>query len=90
MKTKHTPGPWHVLVENDEDVFTTRTIISDLYRSRNLSEVALCTTGSFCDDVEAANAKLIAAAPELLDALVIANEILNDDKIRSVIKKAIG
>lgn len=65
---KHTPGPWKLLTEGEDDDFTTRTIIID-GPPRNLSEVCIVTTGSFSDDVEAANARLISAAPQLLSAL---------------------
>lgn len=68
MKTQHTPGPWKLLTEGDEDTFIVRTIVIE-GKSRNLSEVAFITTGSMSDDVEEANAKLIAAAPELLTSL---------------------
>lgn len=51
MKTKHTPGPWR----------TTGSLIS------NESRVLIASlSGASDDDVEAANASLIAAAPELL------------------------
>lgn len=66
----HTPGPWRLLIEGTEDDCIIRTIMGpDPMRPRNLSEVALVTTGSYPDDVEAANARLIAAALELLEAL---------------------
>lgn len=45
-------------------------------RPRNLSEVALITTGSYSDEVEEANVKLIAAAPELLFQVQQAKTIL--------------
>jgi hypothetical protein len=95
---KHTPGPWHVFIEEDEDnEFITRTIMSSGNRDRNLSEVALMTTGSFDDDTEAANARLVACAPELLTAcesafLLIGNMNQKDHpiwhKLFDVIKKA--
>jgi hypothetical protein len=65
---KHTPGPWKLLTEGEDNDFTTRTIIID-GPPRNLSEVCIVTTGSFTDETEEANAKLIAAAPDLLAAL---------------------
>mgnify|MGYP001600623960 CR=1 FL=1 len=63
MKTKHTPGPWKV-TELDWDS-------SDTYinPSRETGEFALICrmTGSHAH--KNANARLIAAAPELLEAL---------------------
>lgn len=54
MEMKHTPGPWR----------TTGSLIS------NESRVLVASlSGASDDDVEAANARLIAAAPELLAAL---------------------
>jgi hypothetical protein len=60
MNTKHTPGPWRTDVSDpafvNYDVRTDDTII--------------CTMGiEMPTEEEAANARLIAAAPELLEAL---------------------
>lgn len=70
------PTPWTILQEGTEDDCITRTIIASGNRPRNLSEVALVTTGSFTDEVEADNAKLIAAAPDLFQALMMAKETI--------------
>lgn len=59
MQTKHTPGPWkaeNLLVM--EDVTTTKY------------HICLTNGNRFTKEEAAANAKLIAAAPELLQALV--------------------
>lgn len=74
---QHTPGPWHVLIEQSgqDGDFITRTIVSSDIK-QNLSEVAIATTGSFDDETEAANARLIAAAPEMLEALEEAKRII--------------
>jgi hypothetical protein len=79
MSGQHTPGPWHVETEADwEDDEPT------LY---------VCHAGTVCDgttvcnfppshwatlDTRAANARLIAAAPDLLEALREANRLLGD------------
>lgn len=65
--SKHTSGPWRVKTSGSEDDFVTRSVHGA--RSPGGDEVAFVTTGSYNDDVEAANARLIAAAPELLAAL---------------------
>lgn len=60
MNTKHTPGPWVIdHVDNSEAVISREDITWS---------IATC----FCepmDDEVRANAKLIAAAPDLLEAL---------------------
>ena len=60
MNTKHTPGPWHTDVPDpafvNYEVRTDQTIICTMGMDMPLEE-------------EAANARLIAAAPELLEAL---------------------
>lgn len=60
--TKHTQGPWHVVIEDGkpgvkslDDFYITNTIDAAGYESDN--------------DTMFANARLIAAAPELLEAL---------------------
>ena len=59
----HTPGPWHVARQNPSP--TTGEWMIAGSKPGYLAEVRDCGSG----DVEA-NAKLIAAAPELLAALV--------------------
>ena len=59
MKTTHTPGPWHVdVTDADADVHSGFGMVA-------------CTVGhpSNQDDEGRSNARLIAAAPELLAAL---------------------
>jgi hypothetical protein len=71
-EAKHTPGPW--AVDRDLNIyagrpmFGTREAIADTYGTNKLSE---------CD----ANARLIAAAPELLDALRRTRKRLYDGMI---------
>lgn len=70
-----TPGPWKLLIEGDEDDCIIRTIIKE-GKPRNLSEVAIVTTGSFTDDIEAANALLISKAPDMLALLTEMKEAM--------------
>lgn len=67
---KHTPGPWSVESQgdpyDDEDMVTRTVIGKDMGGGR---EVAIVTTGSYDDETEEANARLIAAAPAMCDAL---------------------
>lgn len=67
MNTNHTPGPWTILTEGSEDDCIVRTVMGSRKAARHMNEVACITTGSFDDQTEQANAKLIAAAPELLE-----------------------
>ena len=60
MSAKHTPGPWFAKFEAG------RYVIS--YQGEFGPHRALAITGGFQPD-NAANARLIAAAPELLEAL---------------------
>lgn len=54
--SKHTPGPWHVSSNTAQDLVCAGDEV-----------VADCTTGDL-PDISIANARLIAAAPELLEA----------------------
>lgn len=69
METKHTPGPWKVCgLRADSEAWRDGNIISDV----TYDTIALCNkTAStvMLDGQLEANARLIAAAPELLEAL---------------------
>lgn len=71
MSEKHTPGPW----EYDEHTKTIRSMPSNYW---------LASMNSW-DGVpdHAANARLIAAAPRLLEATQIASQILKDPLVGS-------
>jgi len=92
---KHTPGPWEVL--NQTEVFTLLGadsgdgvkamscdgwMIADCGDSQTFSEAGFVELGL---DVRKANAKLIAAAPDLLAAAI---EVLNglNDRIDSAVE----
>jgi hypothetical protein len=94
----HTPGPWRI--SKDKSNKHIKIIDNDLYR-----ELANTSGNWFDDDTEQSNARLIAAAPELLEALeMLVNYFvgigLEDDedgdpnpeivKARSAIAKAKG
>lgn len=91
MKTQHTPGPWILNVDQDDD-FTMRTILSSEKKVNHHKEVAIVTTGSYPDEIEHANALLIAAAPELLQELEIAVKHIKNiqEKYKPEIPFAIG
>lgn len=69
MSSKHTPGPWVVTPHPDThvDVFGVGEIMDD-------KEMQYALSHTFCYQNAEANARLIAAAPELLEALVIARD----------------
>ena len=54
---KHTRGPWHIGLKKS------------IYADRDGTQIAFCDIGTNFDDENLANARLIAAAPELLAAL---------------------
>jgi hypothetical protein len=67
MKTKFTPGPWRVIPKAGG--FGPVSILAQLPVGISIGHpVAYPGIGDF-DEVEAANAQLVAAAPELLEAL---------------------
>ena len=68
----HTPGPWKI----QEDTFGCKTIVSaetdpdtDLYEEVFCCQEIGFTPGRADESEDAANARLIAAAPQLLEAL---------------------
>lgn len=78
MSFLYTPGPWYSINIGTEDEPMM------MVRAAPQHEVAICATGDSPQEMETANARLIAAAPELLDALkaallnVRAQAIAND------------
>ena len=62
---KHTPGPWRLIVG---EYGCKRIGPSRPGHQRGIREVC-ATVGLFDEDQDSANARLIAAAPELLEAL---------------------
>ena len=61
---KHTPGPWNVVLEDQRDYIG--HYIDD--GNKTIAETVCAEAGTVSEE-EAANARLIAAAPELLAAL---------------------
>lgn len=99
MTAKHTPGPWAVLPEEaDKDYLRIRgTRISCRYKVANVHMLRLWESHDVLRDRENAeswaNARLIAAAPELLEALkacaaVCAGETMNKRGLISALEQA--
>lgn len=81
-KTSHTRGPWHVVEakfsKNAMEVRADNRAICELYKHWD-------------EKIELANARLIAAAPEMLEALrLIENEDIVVPANREIIKAAIA
>lgn len=60
--SKHTPGPWKCAPVKDEDGNPMFIEIT----ADGIKEIANTANGNFSDEVEHSNARLIAAAPDLL------------------------
>ena len=99
MNTKHTPGEWRAsAMEMDPGAWRllNRGKIDIVRRGQDVIAAVWC--GDDKDGEEAANARLIAAAPELLEALQQAEEWLTGwasaepylSVIRAAIAKATG
>jgi len=93
MKTTHTPGPWEInpIWSNEQgiEIHNTETTIANVQSFRK----------PFNEEEMNANAKLIAAAPEMLEALVEAKRMYEAiepaggwqgvyEEIKSAIKQA--
>ena len=70
MSTNHTPGPWSVLIEGSH------CFIEDA-NGQTIARASHPFPFTTTDDERNANARLIAAAPELLDALRRALNVLH-------------
>lgn len=82
-KTQHTPGPWHayckysggnaaIAKSSDWEVMHRRTVGAEDYPEGALISIVNAGWGN-----AEANARLIAAAPELLEALKVAEATIN-------------
>lgn len=70
-KAKHTPGPWEA--HDNDGTVTLPCVLSEKTNCGGNFYVARCPNGNFAD------ARLIAAAPELLEALRFCVKMLDDD-----------
>jgi len=61
METKHTPGPWYVYQD-----------LKDFNVSKDIKDMSwdICQLANWSAEENEANAHLIAAAPDLLEALI--------------------
>ena len=88
-KVNHTPGEWKVIETFNHFCISDR---NDLMSTNNeFGNIATVDRNAinYCGKDEAkANARLIAAAPDLLEALIVAERMI-DGEIKKVIKKII-
>jgi len=96
MEIKHTPGPWTV---DNEDGRTIYSAIGSEIAVTSLRPKEVMDDGSLLNR-KVYNAKLIAAAPDMLDALITAKDAIDDlmdiadgydkdlEKVLAAIKKA--
>ena len=98
MNTKHTPGPWHIGSEQDYSVDRYKRN-AEWARIRNASGGLIAAVASVhpqgCRkstdfDTEAANARLIASAPDLLSALEDVELRATQARLASAIGKKSG
>jgi hypothetical protein len=85
---KYTKGPWHIGAGNGEG-----SVFADTGRTRleqgGTTLYSICSVTLGWNDAEdAANARLIAAAPELLEALKDAIEIIEGTGLDASIQRA--
>lgn len=73
MTTQHTPGPWRILVVYDSAECQQKVTVCTPYTyakdGTGISEQHVSDCGAYTDGEVYANARLIAAAPDLLAAL---------------------
>ncbi len=70
MKTKHTEGEWQILDEHLHGQFSPPRVSYTIGIKDKINKSPICKTIElWIDDTAKANAKLIAAAPKLLEAL---------------------
>lgn len=86
---EHTPGPWEVKPEEPErDYIRVRgTVLGGQYKIANVTIPLYPETPSSFAEEARANARLIAAAPELLEACKYVASVLGDDYPQLTLKK---
>lgn len=69
MASAHTPGPWAAVNRGSAKEPMMSVMAARIAGQPPRHEVAICATGDSPQEMENANARLIAAAPDLLEAL---------------------
>lgn len=76
---KHTPGPWQISTGKNPDRKTMINYPGDKFH-RGARLVADC--GMSTSSIDEGNAQLIAAAPDMLNALILISKELENDTMR--------
>lgn len=71
-QSKATPGPWFVVNDGTDDEPMMSVKAARIAGKAPRHAVAICATGDSPQEMENANARLIAAAPDMLEALTLA------------------
>ena len=69
MKSKHTPGPWFISSPGSADKLYVGPVVIQSHRTAFTNASTPDALGHIDNDTLYANARLIAAAPDLLEAL---------------------
>lgn len=87
MSTKHTPGPWIVCGSQNENQLTTGSIWIETIKGDNVASIHRVKAETLREEEKemCANARLMAASPELLEALKEAEAIIQSLCARSAI-----
>ena len=88
MKTKHTPGPWHVGHTSNTEEGKNEFIDIDSKKG-SIARAWHPNVFSGTQKETEANAKLIAAAPELLEALKAIKDNIKELAIDNIVKVGI-
>jgi hypothetical protein len=98
-ESKHTPKPWEYVPSNENHgPYVVRLFggdIADCYTMSNLNDRAVCNGGTsrpihYMGGMADANARLIAAAPDLLEAILNSDDAHWTPAMRAAITKATG
>lgn len=87
---KHTPGPWHVSIDPDEP-----EVVANLHTSGLAHFLIVPSEENTLGDI-AADAKLCAAAPDMLSALLYVREMIESgqelgmSRVNAAIAQALG
>lgn len=80
-QSKATPGPWFVVNDGTDDEPMMSVKAARIAGQKPRHVVAICATGDSPQEMENANARLIAAAPDMLEALRTAVQLVETDVI---------
>jgi hypothetical protein len=86
-EVKHTPGPWSYSGDDDGDFVVWGPGRDEFLANVDQESFGPVPPMKVAFDINQANARLIAAAPDLLEALVVALPWLSEDEVPSLAAK---